>query len=181
MEHKHLNIKRAFCFLAIIISCFTVYAQSHIQFMGIPLNGDFDSFKEKLAERDIHKDSYNKSGFSGFFFGVIAGIEVSSNKKTGSVYKAIVRYNESMTGMNQSQIVSLYKRICQGLRNKYPKAKIQSVDGDLFLSLSTGYIRCNLFGVPKIFGAATIELTYEDKANSPKFEVPELKDRDKDL
>lgn len=86
-----------------------------------------------------------------------------------------------MTGMNQSKIVALYKRICQGLRTKYPKAKIQAVDGDLLLSLSNGYIRCNLFGAPKIFGGATIELTYEDKANSPKYEVPVLKNRDNDL
>ena len=174
-------MKRALSFLAVIIVSITVYAQSHIQFMEIPLNGDFDSFKEKLEEKDIHKDSYNKSGFSGFFFGTIAGIDISSNKETGSVYKAVVRYNESMTGMNQSQIVALYKRICQGLRTKYPKAKIQTIDGDLLLSLSNGYIRCNIFGAPKIFGGATIELTYEDKANSPKYKVPVLKNRDNDL
>lgn len=72
-------MKRVFSFLAVIIACINVYAQSHIQFMEIPLNGDFDSFKEKLEEKDIHKDSYSKSGFSGFFFGTIAGIEISSN------------------------------------------------------------------------------------------------------
>lgn len=56
-------MKRVFSFLAVIIACINVYAQSHIQFMEIPLNGDFDSFKEKLEEKDIHKDSYSKSGF----------------------------------------------------------------------------------------------------------------------
>lgn len=172
---------RVLIFIAVIMSCITLYAQSHIQFIGIPLNGDFDSFKEKLAEKDIHKDSYNKSGFSGSFFGKIAGIDISTNKETGSVYKAVVRYNESMTGMNQSQIVALYNRICQGLRNKYPKTTIQSVDGDLLLSLPNGYIRCKIFGAPKIFGGATIELTYEDKDNSPEYELPILKNRDNDL
>lgn len=62
-------MNRGFILIAVIMSCITLYAQSHLQFMGIPLNEDFDSFEEKLAEKDIHKDSYNKSGFSGFFFG----------------------------------------------------------------------------------------------------------------
>ena len=174
-------MKRVYIFLVVIISCVAVYAQSHIQFMEIPLNGDFDSFKEKLEEKDINKNSYTKSGFSGFFFGTIASINISYNEETGNVYKAVVRYNESMTGRNRNQIVELYKRICQGLITKYPKAKIQSVDGDLLLSLSNGYIRCKIFGFLPTLGGATIDLTYEDKENSPKYEVPVLKNINDDL
>ena len=43
--------------ILVAIANICMFAQSNIQFMGIPLNGDFDSFKEKLEMKDIHKGS----------------------------------------------------------------------------------------------------------------------------
>lgn len=167
--------------LSLLLVSVILLAQSHMKFMDIPMSGDFETFKQKLEEKDVYKDSYNKRGFSGHFFGTIAAIDVTDNKTSGNIYKVVVRYNESVTMMNQSQILALYKRLCQGLRNKYPKAKVNSVDGDLLLTLVDGYIRCQVFGMPKTLGGATIELTYVDKLNSPKYEIPSVKNRDDDL
>lgn len=167
--------------LSVLIISINMLAQSHMKFMDIPMDGDFETFKEKLTEKEIQKDSYNKRGFSGFFFGTFSGITITDNKSTGNVYKAVVRYNESMTRMSQNQIVELYKKLCQSLRTKYPKAKVITVDGDLLLTMPEGYIRCQMFGAPKSMGGATIELTYVDKDNSPKYEVPTLKNRNDDL
>ena len=46
--------------ILVAIANICMFAQSNIQFMGIPLNGDFDSFKEKLEMKDIHKGSLGK-------------------------------------------------------------------------------------------------------------------------
>ncbi|MDE6310174.1 MAG: hypothetical protein K2L81_08285 [Muribaculaceae bacterium] len=157
------------------------YAQVHLQFMEIPINGTFDSFKEELEAKDIHKDSYNKWGFSGYFFGTIAGISVDYNEETENVYGVTVRYNQSMTNKSESELVALYKRIAQGLKKKYPRAKDISLDGTILLVLTNGYIEMKAFKAPAIFGGVTIELTYVDKLNSPSYKVPVLKSRDEDL
>ena len=80
--------------ILVAIANICMFAQSNIQFMDIPLNGDFDSFKEKLEMKDIHKGSLGKNVFSGFFFGKIASISIGNNDETDNVYSALVRYNQ---------------------------------------------------------------------------------------
>ena len=43
------------------------------------------------------------------------------------------------------------------------------------------YIYLHAFEAPKIFGGITIELEYVDKDNSPKYELPKLKNIEEDL
>ena len=107
--------------ILIVIANIGIFAQSNIQFMDIPLNGDFDTFKEKLEMKDIHKDSLGKYGFSGFFFGKIASISIGYNEETNNVYSAFVRYNQSMTNMSEDKMRILYRNIYQGVKKKYPK------------------------------------------------------------
>ena len=126
--------------ILIVIANIGIFAQSNIQFMGIPLNGDFDSFKEKLEMKDIHKDSLGKYGFSGFFFGKIASISIGYNEETNNVYSAFVRYNQSMTNMSEDKMRILYRNIYQGVKKKYPKAQVKDVSGQLLLVLKNGYI-----------------------------------------
>lgn len=167
--------------LLIVIVNVLSYAQTHLQFMEIPLNGTFESFKEKLEAKNIHKDSYNKRGFSGYFFGTIAGIDIDYNEETGTVYGATVRYNQSMTNKSENELAALFQRIAQGLKKKYPRAKDYSLDGTVLLVLANGYIEMKAFKAPAIFGGVTIELSYVDKLNSPTYNVPVLKSRDEDL
>lgn len=86
-----------------------------------------------------------------------------------------------MTNKSESELVALYKRIAQGLKKKYPRAKDISLDGTILLVLTNGYIEMKAFKAPAIFGGVTIELTYVDKLNSPSYKVPVLKSRDEDL
>ena len=126
--------------ILIVIANIGIFAQSNIQFMDIPLNGDFDTFKEKLEMKDIHKDSLGKYGFSGFFFGKIASISIGYNEETNNVYSAFVRYNQSMTNMSEDKMRILYRNIYQGVKKKYPKAQVKDVSGQLLLLLKNGYI-----------------------------------------
>ena len=126
--------------ILIVIANIGIFAQSNIQFMDIPLNGDFDTFKEKLEMKDIHKDSLGKYGFSGFFFGKIASISIGYNEETNNVYSAFVRYNQSMTNMSEDKMRILYRNIYQGVKKKYPKAQVKDVSGQLLLVLKNGYI-----------------------------------------
>ena len=126
--------------ILIVIANIGIFAQSNIQFMDIPLNGDFDTFKEKLEMKDIHKDSLGKYGFSGFFFGKIASISIGYNEETNNVYSAFVRYNQSMTNMSEDKMRILYRNIYQGVKKKYPKAQVKDVSGQLLLVLKNGDI-----------------------------------------
>lgn len=105
-----------FIFLTVILANAFVFAQSHIQFMGIPLDGGFDTFKENLEQKDIHKNSYGKYGFSGLFFGTIASISVGYNEDNQNVYSVLVCYNQSMTNLSEDKIITLYKQMRQGLK-----------------------------------------------------------------
>lgn len=108
--------------ILIVIANIGMFAQSNIQFMDIPLNGDFDTFKEKLEMKDIHKDSLGKYGFSGFFFGKIASISIGYNEETNNVYSALVRYNQSMTNMSEDKMRILYRNIYQGVEKEISKS-----------------------------------------------------------
>ena len=108
--------------ILIVIANIGIFAQSNIQFMDIPLNGDFDTFKEKLEMKDIHKDSLGKYGFSGFFFGKIASISIGYNEETNNVYSAFVRYNQSMTNMSEDKMRILYRNIYQGGEKEISKS-----------------------------------------------------------
>ncbi len=168
-------------FITVISANAFMFAQSHIRFLDIPLNGEFDTFKENLEQKDIYKDSYGKYGFSGIFFGTIASVSVGYNEETLNVYSALVRYNQSMTNLSEDKIIALYNRIRQGLIKKYPKVQTQSIDGQLLLILKNGYIYLRAFEAPKVIGGITIELEYVDKLNSPKYEIPKLKSIENDL
>lgn len=170
-----------FIFVMAILANAFMFAQSHIQFLDIPLNGEFDTFKEDLEQKDIYKDRSGIYGFSGIFFGKIASISIGYNEETQNVYSALVRYNQSMTNLSEDKIIALYNRISQGLKKKYPKAQTQSVDGQLLLILKNGYIYLRAFETPKAFGGITIELEYVDKLNSPKYEIPKLESAVNDL
>lgn len=167
--------------ILVAIANICMFAQSNIQFMGIPLNGDFDSFKEKLEMKDIHKGSLGKNVFSGFFFGKIASISIGYNDETDNVYSSLVRYNQSMTNLSEEKMRILYRNIYQGLKKKYPKAQVKDVSGQLLLVLKNGYIYLHAFEAPKILGGITIELEYVDKVNSPNYELPKLKNKEDDL
>lgn len=168
-------------FVMIICANVSMFAQSNLQFMNIPLNEDFETFKEKLEQKDIHKDRLGKYNFSGHFFDTIASIRIGYNEETENVYSALVRYNQSMTNLPEAKMKVLYRNIYQGLKKKYPKAQVKEVSGKLLLVLKEGYILLKAFEAPKAFGGITIELKYEDKTNSPKFEIPKLKNIEDDL
>lgn len=166
--------------LAVTASAY-LFAQTNLHFMDIPLNGNFETFKEKIEQKDLHKNSLGKYGFSGLFFGTIASVSIGYDENTSNVYGATVRYNQSMTNLSEEKMVTLYRKIYQGLKKKYPKAQVKDVSGQLLLVLKNGYIYLHAFEAPKMVGGITIELEYIDKANSPQYEIPKLKNVEDDL
>lgn len=175
-------MKKIILIIAMLMySCLALTAQSHLKFMDIPLNGNFEIFKEKLEAKDLRCEKNGETIFHGKFFGAFASIRIDINDKSDNVYKALVRYNQSMSGLTKNQVIALFNRIYQGLKKKYPSAKFQSTDGDVLVIMQNGYIRCQIFGYPDIVGGATIELIYVDKTNDPNFEIPKMKMREDDL
>lgn len=87
--------------LLVIFSTSLCFAQEHLKFMGIPLDGTIDQFQTKLAAKGItvdEKDNKNSNfcrHFKGTFFGYNAKITIYYDEFSKLVYLSTVIFNSS--------------------------------------------------------------------------------------
>ena len=82
-------------FLSALLSCLVVLATQaqeteHLQFMGIPINGQIKEFQSELSKKGFKRKSYASDGirkYTGFFSGEDVELLVSFDKKTKNVYQ----------------------------------------------------------------------------------------------
>ena len=118
-------MKRTITLLFALLIAFAASAQSHMKFMGIPLNGTIDAFQQKLAAKRVRYDkeasarsSEGVRWFTGTFCGYKADISVYYDAMTDIVYSATV----FIVDEEEDIIVRLYDDFVAMLDRKYPEA-----------------------------------------------------------
>lgn len=154
---------------------------THLLFMGIPIDGDVDSFDEKISMKDFHKTSLG--GYTGRFYGQFCVAETKRNKDTGNVCEVQIRYNQSIAHYTKSDLILLYGNIVRDLKKKYPKAKCDEADSHFVLSMSQGFIECKIFSTifGNMGGGVNLVVRYVDKTNSMFYNIPTVKRNEDDL
>jgi hypothetical protein len=159
-------------------------SDSHMMFMGIPIDGTLDDFAPLLIEKDFTQSSFAKQSFSGMFYETLSTISVSTDKQNETINSVEVTFYTGVNGLSENQMVALYNRIVKGLCKKYANAKISRTDGDILLSMTLGYIDCKIYdmNLSRNFGGGTyIKLKYVDKKNTSNYSLPRLNKADDDL
>jgi hypothetical protein len=156
----------------------------HLQFMGMPIDGNLEEIAPKLIEKGFRQCNYNKNFFSGRFYETLSDINVYTDGTTEKVNSIEVSFFTGVNGLSEIQMISLYNRIVRGLKKKYTTAKFSQLDGKILLSMPLGYISCEIYNLnfPRNFGGGTyIKLRYVDKANTSNYSLPRLDKADDDL
>lgn len=162
----------------------TVKSGSHMLFMGIPIDGTLEEIAPKLIEKNFRQERLTPNSFSGMFYETLSSINVSTDKTTEKVNSVEVSYYTGVNGLSEGQMVSLYNRIVRGLKKKYTNAKFSQLDGHTLLSMSLGYIYCEIYNMnlSRNFGGGTyIKLRYVDKKNTSNYSLPRLNKADDEL
>lgn len=110
-------------------------SQTHMKFMGIPLNGTINAFQQKLAAKGVQPNKalneilpVGTRVFTGTFCGYEAEIGVYYNTKTKTVYRAKAFF----TGEDKEQMQRRYNEFLDLLNNKYPDAEVTEGENDGF-------------------------------------------------
>ena len=154
---------------------------THLLFMGIPIDGSIDSFKEKLSEKEFYETSLGD--YTGRFYGHFCVADAKINKNTGSVCEVLIRYNQSIANYTKDDLILLYGDIVRGLKKKYSKAKCDEINNHMVISMPQGFIECKIFST--FFGAMgggiNLVVRYVDKANTSVYEIPTVRRNEDDL
>ena len=89
---------------------------------------------------------------------------------------------ETSLKVEPEAIPSITGRFC--FKKKYTNAKFSQLDGHTLLSMSLGYIYCEIYNMnlSRNFGGGTyIKLRYVDKKNTSDYSLPRLNKADDDL
>lgn len=128
-------MKRTITLLFALLIAFAASAQTHLKFMGIPLNGTIDAFQQKLAAKGVQPERkvndflpVGTRAFTGTFCGYEAGIGVYYNTKTKVAYRAKAFF----TGEDKEQMQRRYNEFLDLLNNKYPDAEVTEGENDGF-------------------------------------------------
>ncbi len=173
--------KLLFLLFACLISSMIHAQGSHLNFLGSPIDGTLEEYKEFLEKKDFRRDMSDKS-YAGYFFNKFCTLNLRVNEDTKKVSSVEVYYYSKAHGHSQETLISLYNRIKQGLKNKYKKAKVLQQPGIAFFILPQGYIKCEIYEITMNFGNGTyLKVNYVDKLNTKNYTVPTLRNPENDL
>ncbi|MCM1483674.1 MAG: hypothetical protein NC043_05005 [Muribaculaceae bacterium] len=104
-------MKRLVLALALSLAIVGVYAQEHLSFKGIPIEGSMTSFCKKLQEKGFTKvgSENNTMMFTGDFTGKQAYVGVASTADGKNVYSVIVLFDSSHEWNDLVATYSYYK------------------------------------------------------------------------
>lgn len=117
-------------YLITILFCLCTYSQKHMGFMGIPIDGNANSFVNKLREKGFSKDIEdipNAYCLTGKFYGEDANIQVDYAYDTHTVYSVTV-YIVKRTGL---ALYSIQRDFLKAVEEKY-KFKKETINSQLY-------------------------------------------------
>lgn len=131
---KHLHFFLFFIALSISVN---VFAQgAHLKFKGIPIDGDYTAFSQKLVQKGFKQVEVSSDGIIlvGNFMatpGVMVMVYPDPTSKTVSVVSAMIE-----TGDNWPQIESKYYEVIDTYKEKYgePTEHVEEFTRDVYNS-----------------------------------------------
>jgi hypothetical protein len=184
-EHKSKTMRKyLLVFFGLIIASMTFAQESHMKFMGIPLNGQINSFQTKLLNKGIIPDKEINAtmpvgvrAFKGDFAGFESIIYVYYDKNSKIVYRAKACIDNTDENIFERQ----YKQLKDLVETKYSDGfeRVGEQDGHESIVI---YTRDGIVGIytSKFFDhypeTYTIHVDYEDDINSSKHEDSQLDD-----
>nr|DAI31137.1 MAG TPA: hypothetical protein [Caudoviricetes sp.] len=129
-------MKKTIVTLLLSLFCMIVQGQTHMKFMGIPLNGNVELFTQKLKAKgltcDVAKTKASPSGvkiYKGLFMGEDSEFMVFFNPKDKNVFAVEVSMDYSSLELAKTPFANILKQ----LKEKYSKAVVdvlKNSDGD---------------------------------------------------
>ncbi len=106
-------------FLGVISQC--AFAQKHMKFMGIPIDGNVDVFCEKLSQNGFVNNECSKDIISlkGLFYGEESLVDVHFDASTKIVYEVSVSIIKEMDFLTEK----IQKSIMNAIEEKYKHKK----------------------------------------------------------
>ena len=118
-------MKKMIVTLMLSLFCMIVQGQTHMKFMGIPLNGNVELFTQKLKAKgltcDVAKTKASPSGvkiYKGLFMGEDSEFMIFFNPKDKNVFAAEVSMEFSSLELAKTP----FANILEQLKEKYSKA-----------------------------------------------------------
>lgn len=164
--------------LFIVFCSISSLAQNHLEFMQISIDGDLDSFEQKLLEKDFSK-SYHS--YLVFFYKTLCSVSVKVDPTTEKVHKISINFCQGTTNLTKNEIENKFQGLIKDYSTKYGKTKCKLIDNNFIVTLPNGYITCQIFWPPISLGGTRVEINYVDKANTTDYTIPSFKKASEDL
>ena len=127
-------MKKTIVTLLLYLFCMIVQGQTHMKFMGIPLNGNVELFTQKLKAKgltcDVAKTKASPSGmkiYKGVFMGEDSEFMICFNPKDKNVFAVEVSINYPSLDLAKIPFTNILNQ----LKEKYSKAVVTVLkDGD---------------------------------------------------
>ena len=127
MIKNRTTMKKTIVTLMLSLFCMIVQEQTHMKFMGIPLNGNVELFMQKLKAKgltcDVAKTKASPSGvkiYKGLFMGEDSEFMIFFNPKDKNVFAVEVSPDYSSLELAKT----LFANILKQLKEKYSKAVV---------------------------------------------------------
>lgn len=108
--------------LLLLALSLTAFADNHLKFMGIPINGQLSTFCQALEKKNfqLEKAYTNSARYEGLFTGKLAYVIVETTPKTYTVCDVLVAYQDND---KWEDMENLYFELKEQLTAKYGEPK----------------------------------------------------------
>ena len=120
-------MKKTIVTLLLSLFCMIVQGQTHMKFMGIPLNGNVELFTQKLKAKgltcDVAKTKASPSGvkiYKGVFMGEDSEFMICFNPKDKNVFAVEVSINYPSLDLAKIPFTNILKHTNSTTNNVYP-------------------------------------------------------------
>lgn len=115
-------MKKAFLIIALCVCALQLTAQSHVEFLGMPINGNTKTaFAEKLVEK-AYKYKGEKDGYI-MYVGQFVGVDASVMLVPSGISDDIMAVNVTIDEINPVKMGQLFAELVQKYMRKYPDYK----------------------------------------------------------
>lgn len=179
----YLNMKKFFHLLILLLFCTSYLSASasdeHLQFLGLPIAGSYESFSKQLEDKGFVKfDEFESSyKFIGKFANEIVELTILASPRTKTVCKVIVYFPEKKSWTDLKEDYFKKKRLYRSkylLTDDYEFFSSPYEDGDGYEFRAVKVDKCKYISFFKEIGGhisveidpkCRVKVTYEDDIN----------------
>ena len=116
--NRALAAKKKFITLLLLAITMSAFAEDHLKFMGIPINGQLTTFCQQLEKKNfkLEKAHADRARYEGSFTGKTVCVIVEATPKTHTVCDVLVAYKDNRTW---EEMEDLYSGLKEQLTAKY--------------------------------------------------------------